>query len=314
MITGGTGFVGSNLVRRLIQDGHEVGLLVRAAHDPWRLTEVAGQARWITADLEGGIGLLPAIASFRPQWIFHLAANGAYSWQRDPISILKTNVLGTANLLGACLEVGFEAFVNTGSSSEYGFKDHAPSEDEVLEPRSAYAVAKGAATLFCAQVAKSNGVRVATLRLYSVYGPWEDPQRFIAQLVARGLEGRLPPLASPDTARDYIYISDVCEAYLAAARGSYEPGSIFNVGTGVQTTLREAVEIARKALDIPVAPVWQSMPDRGWDTSTWVADSSRLRKELGWQPAIALKDGLQLTAGWMAAHPESRDRYRAASS
>src|SRR5258708_34481651 len=244
LVTGGTGFVGANLVRRLLAEGHEVGLLVRKGHDPWRLADASASVHWIEANLEERAALASVVADFRPQWIFHLAAHGAYSWQRDSASILRTNVLGTANLLDACLGTGFEAFVNAGSSSEYGFKDHPPREDEVLEPTSTYAVAKAAATLYCAQPAHAAGAPVSTLRLYSVYGPWEEPQRFIPQLVARGLEGLLPPLASPDTARDCVYVTGVCDAYVRLARSAIEPGSGSNLRTGVPAPLPQAGEAA----------------------------------------------------------------------
>jgi nucleoside-diphosphate-sugar epimerase len=270
--------------------------------------------QWILANLEDGTGLESELTGFKPHWIFHLAADGAYSWQRDPVSILRTNVMGTANLLNVCLANGFEAFVNTGSSSEYGLKDHPPREDEALEPNSQYAVAKAAATMYCRQAARASGAPISTLRLYSVYGPWEEPQRFIPQLVARGLEGRLPPLASRETARDYIYVSDVCDAYLTVARGMPDPGAVYNVGTGVQTTLGQAVDLARRVLGITVEPLWKSMPDRGWDTATWVGDSSKLQKRLGWRPATDLEQGLQLTAEWLRSNPSMKDRYRAASS
>src|SRR5262249_24369371 len=135
----------------------------------------------------------------RPEWVFHLAAHGAYSSQTDVRQILQTNVLGTAALVEACLETGFEAFVDTGSSSEYGFTDHAPAEDEAPEPNSHYAVAKASATLFCRHTARSRHVHIPTLRLYSVYGPWEEPTRLIPTLLVRGLDGTLPPLVDPDT-------------------------------------------------------------------------------------------------------------------
>ena len=120
LVTGGTGFVGANLVRRLLEDGHELGLLVRPNRDPWRLAELSSNVRWLEASIETGAGLDELVADFKPQWVFHLAAHGAYSWQRDQAAILRTNVLGTANLLEACLRTGFEIFVNTGSSSEPG--------------------------------------------------------------------------------------------------------------------------------------------------------------------------------------------------
>jgi nucleoside-diphosphate-sugar epimerase len=301
-------------VRRLLRDGHDVGLLVGPSHDPWRLADVARQVSWLEASLDAGTGLDAMVANFRPQWIFHLAAHGAYSWQRDSAAILKTNVLGTANLVDACLRVGVEAFINTGSSSEYGSKNHAAREDEPLEPDSPYAVGKAAATWYCSQAARATGAPLVTLRLYSVYGPYEEPRRFIPQLVARGLEGSLPPLASPATARDFVYIDDVCDAFLRVARAVEVPGAIYNVGTGVQTTLRQAVELATRVLPIEIEPDWQSMPDRSWDTSTWLADTTRLRERFGWSPPTDLELGLRLTADWMRERPDLKDRYRAASS
>jgi dolichol-phosphate mannosyltransferase len=254
------------------------------------------------------------LAGFRPHWIFHLAAHGAYSWQRDQEAILRTNVLGTANLLEACLSVGFEVFVNTGSSSEYGSKDHAAREDEPLEPDSPYAVGKAAATMYCWQSARATGAPIVTLRLYSVYGPYEEPRRFIPQLVARGLEGNLPPLANPATARDFVYVDDVCEAYLRVAAGAIVSGAIYNVGTGVQTNLGQAVEMARRVLKVDQEPSWRSMPDRSWDTSTWLADTSKLRENIGWSPPTGLESGLTRTADWMRGRPDLKERYRAASS
>lgn len=314
LVTGGTGFVGSNLVRRLLKDGHEVALLVREGHDPWRLADVSGRVSWVEASLEEGSGLGALLGDFKPHWVFHLAAHGAYSWQRDSLAMMRTNVLGTVNLLESCLVAGFEAFVNAGSSSEYGIKKHPAREDDILEPNSPYAVAKAAATWYCVQAARASGAPIATLRLYSVYGPWEEPRRFIPQLVARGLEGRLPALANPETARDYVYVDDVCDAFLAVARAAHEPGAVFNVGTGVQTTLRQAVDLARNLLGIKVEPGWGSMPDRSWDTSTWVADISRLRELMRNPTLIDLEQGLRLTAEWLRGRPGLRKRYRAASS
>src|SRR3977135_1025226 len=110
LVTGGTGFVGSNLVRRLLHEGPAVGVLARGGRGPARLEGAPERVQWIKASLEQPEALQAAVADFRPQWVFHLAAHGAYSWQKDAGSILRTNVIGTANLLDACLGVGFESF------------------------------------------------------------------------------------------------------------------------------------------------------------------------------------------------------------
>jgi len=221
---------------------------------------------------------------------------------------VQTNVAGTINLLEAAVRIGFEAFVNTGSSSEYGFKDHAPAENEWLEPNSAYAVTKAAGTLYCSHIARSTGAHVLTLRLYSVYGPFEEPTRLMPQLLARSLSGTLPPLVGPDTARDYVYVDDVSDAYVAAA-SSTKPASVYNIGSGIQTPLRAVVEIVRRLRRMRTEPAWGSMPGRSWDTTTWIADNRKARAGLGWQPRRSLDDGISLMAGWLDAHPEVIRRY-----
>lgn len=312
LLTGATGFVGASLARRLLRDGHELHVLLRPGSDLWRIDEIRSHLRPLEAHLEDTGSVAAAVGRCRPEWVFHLAAFGAYSWQTDVGRILRANVLGTANLVEACLQSGFEAFVNTGSSSEYGVRQSAPSESDAPEPNSVYAVSKASATMFCRHTAQSRGVVLPTLRLYSVYGPFEQPGRLMPALMAQGLEGRLPPLVTPETARDFVAAEDVCEAYLlAAAAPGQEPGAVYNVGTGVQTTLREVVELARRVLGIAEEPRWGTMPARRWDTGSWVSDSGKIRCALGWQPRHTLESGLRVMLDWFRQHPEMLERYRA---
>lgn len=299
LVTGATGFVGANLARRLLRDGHEVHLLVRPGFVKWRIEEIVSQVQLHTVDFGAPDDLRRVLNAIRPDWIFHLAAHGAYSWQNDAAQITQTNVLGTINLVEAALQCGFEAFVNTGSSSEYGFKDHAPLESEGLDPNSYYAVAKASATLYCRFSAQKHGVQLPTLRLYSVYGPYEDPHRLIPTLIRDGMQNRWPPLVNPNIARDYIYSEDVCDAFLrAAATPNQELGAIYNVGSGTQTSLREVVEAAREIMKIEAEPQWETMPARGWDTDVWVANIEKIRRELGWQAEHSLQEGLRATIEW----------------
>ena len=304
LLTGGTGFVGANLARRLLRDGHELHLLVRPGYQPWRIEEIRKEIQLHELHLHDVEAVARAVSEIRPEWVFHLAAHGAYSWQTDWEQMVRTNIQGTMSLLTACLKTGFEAFVNTGSSSEYGFKDHAPAESEAIEPNSHYAVTKAAATLFCRQTAQSQRVHVPTLRLYSVFGPYEEPGRLLPALILHGLKGEFPPLADPDVARDFVYVDDVVEAYLLAATvRTPEWGPIYNVGTGVQTTLREAVAAARGVMGITAEPVWNAMPNRKWDANVWVSDNRKIREQLGWQPRYTFAEGLRLMRDWFRQGP-----------
>jgi nucleoside-diphosphate-sugar epimerase len=223
---------------------------------------------------------------------------------------VSTNYNGTVNLVEACLETGFETFVSARSSSEYGYKDHAPVESELTEPNSHYAATKAAAALYCRFIAQSRQRQLSTLRLYSVFGPWEDPTRLLPRLLVCGLRGDLPPLVSATVARDYVYIDDAVEAFILAAKTPTEdPGAVFNVGTGVQTTLGELVEVARQQFQITREPEWGSMPDRQWDTDVWVSDPNEIRASLGWKPAFDLSDGLHAFANWLTSDPCVRHRY-----
>lgn len=311
VVTGGTGFVGANLVRRLLQDGHEVHLLNRPRYQEWRVAEIRQDLRIYPVTLADSDTVEPVIQQIRPDWIFHLAVSGAYSWQKNAREMVRTNVEGTINLVEACLKVGFEAFVNTGSSSEYGFKDHAPAETDWIDPNSDYAVTKAAATHYCRSVARRERAHLCTLRLYSVYGPYEDPNRLIPTLMVKGLDGGLPPLVHPDIARDYVYVDDVCEAYVrAAGQRSAEHGQVYNVGSGIQTPIREVVRVARDLLAIQAEPVWGSMEQRTWDTQVWVSDPRKIQDHLGWSARHSLESGLRDTAQWFRSQPDLIQWYR----
>ncbi len=311
LVTGAGGFVGANLVRRLSADGHRVTAAVRPGADCWRLeapSEGLDRLEVRPLDVADPGAVERLVGEARPEWAFHAAAHGAYSWQTNARRIFAINVLGTVHLVEACRAVGCEALVHAGSSSEYGPKDHAPAEDELLAPPSPYGVAKAAATLYCRQASQEGGMRISTLRLYSVYGPFEDPRRLFPRLVARALRGELPPLASPAIAHDFVAAQDAVEAFLVAAEKA-PGGAIYNVGSGRQSTLREIVELVRRAFGVQARPAWGSAPERAHDTATWVADPGRIREDLGWRAEVALEDGLLRMAGWLGSDPSFAERY-----
>ncbi len=312
IVTGASGFIGANLVCRLIREGCRVHLLMRPRYRRWRLTEVLAGTVVHEVDLRDKKQVSRLVARIRPRDVFNLAAHGAYSFQTDLAEMLDTNVLAAFHLMEAAADARVRSFVQVGSSSEYGFKDHAPGEREAVEPNSHYAVTKVCATMLARYVATSRQAPVVVLRPYTVFGPFEEPARFIPTLIVSGLAGRLPPLVSPTIVRDYVYVDDFVEACLVAARhASVCQGQIYNVGSGVQTTIREAVALARKMFAVKEKPVWASMPARSWDTDVWCSNSRKIRRELGWRPRVSFEQGFDKTVQWLLDHPRLLRYYRA---
>lgn len=281
---------------------------VRPGSDRWRLAGSAGLD--VELDVEQPQMVHAVLEDIRPEWVFNLAAHGAYSWQTDQARMSRINVSAVQTLLAAGAAAGVRRFVHAGSSSEYGFKDHPPDEQEVLEPSSPYGSTKAAGTELVRRAA-AEGVGTVALRLYSVYGPWEEPGRFVPTLLTHARARTLPPLVDRLTARDFVFVDDVVDAFLRAARSTVS-GVVYNVASGVQHTIGDVVAIAERMFHLDAEARWNTMPARSWDTATWVGKTDKIRRDLQWQAAVELEDGLRRTAEWLHATPAAVERYAAA--
>lgn len=298
LITGATGFIGSMLLRKLISIKEDVEIILRENSNTWRINDILKNIQIHYSDLSNLEELKSIIDKIKPTVIYHLATHGAYSYQKDANLIIKTNILGTWNLLQACNETEYELFINTGSSSEYGRKNFAMRENDALEPESYYAVSKCAQTLLCSNVAKQENKPIINLRPFSVYGPYEEPKRFIPTLLKSLFLKEEINLVSPEISRDQIFIDDVIEAYLKIDEMKKFQGECFNVGTGIQSSIKEVVETAIKVTKVKIKLNWDTMVPRSWDTKNWVADISKVRQLLYWKPKISLEEGIFLTWKW----------------
>jgi len=302
LITGAAGFVGSCLLRELIRRNEDVHIILRSESDRWRIRDIIDKTTCHISDLSSKEALTDILLRAKPTVIYHLAAHGAYSYQNEADKIVDTNIVGTWHLLQASSRIDYELFVNTGSSSEYGFKRSAMRETDLLEPASYYAVTKCSQTLLCCHFAKQEGKPIVTLRPFSLYGPFEDASRFIPTLMKALLLKKTMKLVAPEVSRDYVYIDDMIEAYLMVDSLKTCAGEIFNIGTGVQSSIKEVVEKAVRVTNETTAFEWGAMQNRMWDTANWVADISKARRMLNWIPKISLEQGLLLTWGWFKEH------------
>lgn len=301
LVTGATGFVGACLARKLLVQGHEVHVFIRKQSNCWRIQDVINDLITHEVDLTDRERVGKSVKEIRAQRIYHLATYGGFAHQREEQAIIAANFMGTVNLLQACEQVGFDGFINTGSSSEYGMKKAAMKETDCLEPIGAYGVSKSAATLFCRSEAVQKQLPIATVRLFSPYGSWDDPQRLIPYLIASLLRNERPGLSTPHAVRDYVFIEDVLRFYQLLSERIDASGAIYNVGSGIQHSIDEIAAITAKIIGSDLQPQWGAIERKRPESAVWVADIAKARS-LGWEPQVGMEDGLCRTIAWQREH------------
>lgn len=298
LVTGATGFVGACLVRRLVSVGDDVHIFTRKQSNMWRISGIVTEITNHEVDLCDTDTVDKVVKEIRPNIIYHLATYGGFAFQQDTQNIMQSNLMGTINLLQACETVGFDCFVNTGSSSEYGFKQEAMKESDFTAPIGDYGVSKVATTLFCQSEAVRKSLPIVTARLFSPYGNWDDPKRLIPYVIKSLLRGESPKLTTPDSVRDYIFIDDVLDFYQLIANKPAFGGHIFNVGSGVQNSIGEVVTIVTKIIGNGIEPIWGAIERKRPESSLWVADITKSNRA-GLTIQSDIEKGLRKTILWM---------------
>ena len=233
LVTGATGFIGSHLVRRLAHDGVAVHVLCRDTSNFWRVADLMENLHFHTIGLDDRAGLADLVGAVGPGQIFHLASATVVAGAAAPSNeLVETNLLGTINLIDACDSIDYQSLLCTGDSFEYAPSTEPLRECGLCEPESLHGISKLAATLYAKT--KSAGRPIVTMRLFSTYGPGDNPRRLVPRIIAGALQRTPVSLSRPEIARDWIYVDDVVELYLEAARRPPQVGgNVFNVGSGV---------------------------------------------------------------------------------
>jgi UDP-glucose 4-epimerase len=304
LVTGGAGFIGSNLVRALVQRGDEVRVLDN--YSTGNRTNLAGlDVEIVEGELRSYERVHNAIRGV--EVVFHQGALPSVPRSvQDPLTTSAVNVEGTLNVLLAARDEDVRRVIFSSSSSVYGNSGTLPrSETMPLDPISPYAVAKLAAERYCVSFSRVYpGFETVVLRYFNVFGPNQDPKSQYAAVVPRFITAiaTAEPITiygDGEQSRDFTYISNIVEANLLAADAKDASGQIFNIAAGVAASVNELSELIGRALDKPVERRFE--PPRAGDVRDSWADVTAARNVLGYRPAVDLEEGLRRTIEFLGA-------------
>ena len=302
LVTGGAGFIGSNIVRKLVSLNKKVVVFTENHANLWRLQDVLKNIEVVDVDITIEKDVFAAIKKIKPNVIFHLAAIGVQPHTGFKKQVFDVNFFGTINLINACKTINFDCFIHTGSAVEYGQTTKKLTENLPLHPYEDYGVSKAATTLFCLKEALAHNLPIYTVRPFCVYGEYEMSYRLVPSIFLNGIQKKLIHLSEPHFVRDFIYVQDVVNFYLTLAEKRPSSHFVFNIGTGIQHSINDVVIAAQKLFEYPLKIAWNSTKPRPWEFENSCAQISLAKKVLNWEPKYSLEQGIKKSFHWFNTH------------
>ena len=303
VVTGGAGFIGSNLVDRLVDDGVEVLVLDDLSSGSLANLKAARSRGSVTIHQidTGSSEVVELVRSFRPRTIFHLAAQiDVRRSVVDPVFDARVNVLGTLNILETARHADVERFVFASSGgATFGDTFNIPTpETQERRPASPYGVSKAVMDQYFDYYRSTYDLDCMSLGLSNVYGPRQDPHGeagVVAIFAGDLLAGRTPTIFGDGSqTRDFVFVEDVTDAMVRAARMG---GSRYlNIGTGVETSIMKLYDLVVEATGADIAPT-MAAAKKGEQLRSCL-DASAAKERLGWEPWTSLQDGIAATVDW----------------
>jgi UDP-glucose 4-epimerase len=308
LVTGGGGFIGSHLAERLLGAGHDVRILDSFATGRRENIAHLADVELIEGDVQSYERAHTATVGC--EVVFHEAALPSVPRSvQDPLMTNVVNVTGTLNVLLAARDNGVRRVVYASSSSVYGPTEMLPKEESQRPaPISPYAVSKLAGEGYCGAFSSIYGLGCVALRYFNVFGPRQDPNSqysaVVPKFIAAGLRGERPIIfGDGEQSRDFTYIDNVVDANILAMDSREGPGQVFNVACGERVTLNQMLADLAEALGRPIEAEYRD--PRPGDVTHSLADISRARRALGYEPSVLMAQGLRLTLEAAMSSPES---------
>jgi len=295
-ITGTSGFLGSYVLRHLVAGGAETLVLLRDPDSAWRIRDLLDRVQVCRADLADDATYAATLRGFAPTHLMHLAWEGVAGKNRNDAGQWR-NVEHSMNLLEHALSAGAKHFVGLGSQAEYGPCAQRIDETEATRPTTMYGAAKLATCLLAERLCISESARFAWLRLFSSYGPMDNPDWMIPYLARALLAGEKPKVTRAEQRWDYVYIDDAARAVEAIVHHPEAQG-VFNLGSGTAPMLRDVIELIRSAVDPMAAIGYGEVPYRPDQVMHLEANITRLTGATGWKPTMPLAEGIRRTVDW----------------
>ena len=301
LVTGGAGFIGSNLVDMLLERGDEVTVIDNISTGRRENLDGAIEkgAELIESDITDAQDMLDICRRVRPERIFHLAARiDVRRSVQDPAGDAHTNVVGTINMLEAARQAEVGRFINTSTGGAiYGDTDNVPTpEDQPPKPKAPYGLSKFCAENYCDLYGRLHDLSTVTVRYGNVYGPRQDPlgEAGVMAIWCGKLLRRERPTVFGDgrQTRDFVYVGDVAASNLAAAEAE-APSGAYNIGRGEETSLLEVLDVLRDLADGPFDP--EHAPERKGEVKRSSLVVDRAREDLNWEAKVSVREGLEQT-------------------